>query len=57
MTAIIIPNGFKVTPEEFDELAITNRDVRMERTAEGELIIMPPTGGMAVEHSQPRGTR
>jgi len=47
MTAIIIPKGFKVTPEQFDELAITNTNVRMELTAQGELIIMPPTGGTA----------
>jgi Uma2 family endonuclease len=47
MSAIIIPHRFQVTPEQFDELAITNREVRMERTAEGELIIMPPTGGTA----------
>lgn len=45
MTAIIIPKGFKVTPEQFDELALSNTDVRMELTAQGELIVMPPTGG------------
>jgi Uma2 family endonuclease len=47
MTAIIIPNGFKVTPEQFDELAVKNTDVRMELTAQGELIAMSPTGGTA----------
>jgi Uma2 family endonuclease len=47
MTAIIIPQGFKVTPQQFDELAISNMDVRMELTAQGELITMPPTGGSA----------
>lgn len=47
MTAIIIPQGFKVTPAQFDELAIANTDVRMELTAQGELIVMPPTGGTA----------
>lgn len=47
MTAITIPKGFKVTPKQFDELAASNRDVRMELTARGELIVMPPTGGTA----------
>jgi Uma2 family endonuclease len=45
MTAIIIPDEFKVTSRQFDELAEINTDVRMELTAEGELIIMSPTGG------------
>lgn len=47
MTAIIIPDEFKVTSRQFDELAEINTDVRMELTAEGELIIMSPTGGSA----------
>ncbi|NBD33365.1 MAG: Uma2 family endonuclease [Cyanobacteria bacterium] len=47
MTAIRIPTGFKVTPKQFDELAVSNSEVRMELTAEGELIVMPPTGGTA----------
>jgi Uma2 family endonuclease len=47
MTAITIPQGFKVTAKQFDELAASNTDVRMELTAQGELIIMPPTGGTA----------
>ncbi len=47
MTAIIVPKGFRVTPKQFDELANINTGVRMERTAQGELIIMPPTGGTA----------
>lgn len=47
MTAITIPEGFRVTPGQFDELAVSNTDVRMELTAQGELITMPPTGGTA----------
>ena len=47
MTAITIPKGFRVTPKQFDELAYSNTDVRMELTAQGELITMPPTGGTA----------
>lgn len=34
-----------LTDEQFEQLARTNRDVRLERTANGELILMPPTGG------------
>ncbi|MGA1622276.1 MAG: Uma2 family endonuclease [Synechocystis sp.] len=34
-----------VTPEQFAELAIANRDLRLERTATGVLIVNPPTGG------------
>ncbi|MCA1990903.1 MAG: Uma2 family endonuclease [Coleofasciculus sp. S288] len=42
---VIIPETLKVTQEQFVQLAAANRDVRLERTATGELIIMPPTGG------------
>ncbi|MBE9117872.1 Uma2 family endonuclease [Lusitaniella coriacea LEGE 07157] len=34
-----------VTPEQFEELAAANRDLRLERTAQGKLIVNPPTGG------------
>lgn len=34
-----------VTPEQFATLAAANRDLRLERTATGELIVNPPTGG------------
>ncbi len=47
MTTIIIPDRFQVTSRQFDELAEINTDVRMELTAQGELITMPPTGGSA----------
>lgn len=33
-----------VTPEQFAALAASNRELRMERTATGELIVNPPTG-------------
>ncbi len=33
-----------LTHEQFRELCQDNRDVRLELTAKGELIIMPPTG-------------
>lgn len=42
---LIIPEQLKVTPEQFAQLAIANRDLRLEQTATGELIVMPPTGG------------
>ena len=35
----------QVTPEQFAVLAVENRDLRLERTAKGELIVNPPTGG------------
>ncbi len=34
-----------LTDEQFYQLCQANRDVRFERTAKGELIVMPPTGG------------
>lgn len=34
----------QVTPEQFEELARVNRDLRLERNAQGELIVSPPTG-------------
>lgn len=42
---VIIPQTLKVTQEQFEQLAIANRDVRLELSATGEFIIMPPTGG------------
>ncbi|MEH2057103.1 MAG: Uma2 family endonuclease [Nostoc sp.] len=35
----------ELTDEQFFQLCQANRDLRFERTATGELIIMPPTGG------------
>jgi Uma2 family endonuclease len=40
-----IPPNLKVTQEQFAILAAGNRDVQLELTPTGELIIMPPTGG------------
>ncbi|NEN98769.1 MAG: Uma2 family endonuclease [Moorea sp. SIO3I7] len=36
--------GLYVTQEQFTALAAANRDLRLERTALGELIVNPPTG-------------
>ncbi len=43
---IELPKTIKlsVTQEQFAALAAVNRDVRMERTSQGELIVNPPTG-------------
>jgi Uma2 family endonuclease len=47
MATISIPKGFKVTPEQFEQLADAEQLARMELTKDGELIIMSPTGGEA----------
>ncbi|TVP66267.1 MAG: Uma2 family endonuclease [Nodularia sp. (in: Bacteria)] len=46
MTALILNLSptIDLTDEQFFQLCQNNRDLRLERTAEGELIIMPPTG-------------
>ena len=36
--------SFRMTDDEFFEFCQLNRDLRIERTAQGEIIIMPPTG-------------
>jgi Uma2 family endonuclease len=41
---IRIPPRLKVTDEQFIQLVRVNPELRMERTAEGELIVMPPMG-------------
>ncbi len=35
----------QVTSDEFAAIAAANQDLRLERTADGELIVNPPTGG------------
>ncbi|MGK7963082.1 Uma2 family endonuclease [Crocosphaera sp.] len=47
METITIPKGFRVTSEQFDQLAQVEQLVRMELTKDGELIVMSPTGGTA----------
>lgn len=52
MTAIqlnLTPLIQHFTPEQFYELCMANKDVAMERSATGELIIMPPVGGESGE--------
>ncbi len=44
--AVNIPKkiNLKISHEQFIELALVNRDLQLERTATGELIVMAPTG-------------
>ena len=51
-TTITIPQTFKVTHEQFQQIAAVNRDLRLERTATGELIVMPPTGSETGNRNQ-----
>ena len=37
----------ELTDERMFELSRANRDLRLERTAEGELVVMPPAGGQS----------
>jgi Uma2 family endonuclease len=41
----------RVTPEEFERLCELNRDLRLELNKDGELIVMPPTGGITGERN------
>ena len=47
MTAITLnlQPTIELTDEQFELICSTNRDLRLERTVTGELVIMPPTGG------------
>lgn len=45
MTVTLNLHPLELTDEQFYQLCLANRDLRLERTEAGELIIMPPTGG------------
>ncbi|WP_448267951.1 Uma2 family endonuclease [Nostoc sp. DSM 114159] len=47
MTALTLNlnSVIKLTREQFYQLCVENPDLKLERNAQGELIIMPPTGG------------
>lgn len=47
MEAISVPKGFKITSEQFEQLAYAEQLARMELTEDGELIVMSPAGGEA----------
>jgi len=40
-----------ITPDQFATLAANNRDLQLERTAQGELIVNPPTGWQTGEQN------
>ncbi|MDZ8025215.1 MAG: Uma2 family endonuclease [Nostoc sp. DedQUE01] len=40
-----LPANLQFTDEEFEQIIAVNKDLRLELTAHGELVIMPPTGG------------
>ncbi|MGK7876350.1 MAG: Uma2 family endonuclease [Xenococcaceae cyanobacterium] len=40
-----LPSTIKLTDEQFFDLCQNNHDYQFERTASGDLVIMPPTGG------------
>ena len=42
---INLPETLTITQEQFKKIATANRDLRLEKNAQGQLIIMPPTGG------------
>lgn len=47
MTAVLIkvPHLTVLTDDQFYDLCRANPDIKIERTAQGELLFMPPTGG------------
>ena len=40
-----LPNHLQFTDDEFAQVVAANKDLRLELSAEGELVIMSPTGG------------
>ena len=42
-----VPQGFCITPEQFEQLVSVEQSARLELSARGELIVMSPTGGTA----------
>ncbi|MHC5613141.1 MAG: Uma2 family endonuclease [Nostoc sp.] len=45
------PPALKLTDEEFEQLIAVNQELRLELTAQGELVIMLPTGGETGERN------
>ena len=45
------PPALKLTDEEFEQLIAVNQELRLELTAQGELVIMSPTGGETGERN------
>src|SRR5262245_36122934 len=42
---LLVPPSINLTDEQLYDFCQANKDLRIERNAQGELIIMPPTGG------------
>ncbi|BAY74192.1 hypothetical protein NIES25_06020 [Nostoc linckia NIES-25] len=40
-----LPANLQFTDDQFEQIIAVNKDLRLELTAQGELVIMPPTGG------------
>ena len=53
MTVSILnnPEIASISDEQFYHICAANRDLRLERTAKGDLIIMTPTGGETSKHN------
>jgi Uma2 family endonuclease len=49
---IRLPELLRWTDEQFFALCAANRDLRFERTSEGDVIVMPPTGGETGNRNQ-----
>lgn len=41
---IRMPPGLRIGPDLFFKIRLLNRDTRLERTASGNIIVMPPAG-------------
>jgi Uma2 family endonuclease len=48
---VYLPQSFTVTDDQFWKLSRTNPELRLERTANGELIVMPPTVSEGGSHN------
>lgn len=42
LLSVILPGSESMTTEQFYEFCQANRDLRIERTASGEVVVMPP---------------
>jgi Uma2 family endonuclease len=45
MVTVNLHPAIELTDEQFEQICQNNHDLRLERTAKGELVVMPPTGG------------
>lgn len=44
---LTFPPDLRLTADQYERLAHANRDLHLEMTADGKLMIMPPTGGIS----------